>query len=116
MEIIGKYGLKNKREVWRVQLTLARIRKAARHLLTLEEENPRRIFEGEALMKRMFRYGLLLPEENKLDYVLGLTVTKFMERRLQTQIFKGNQAKTIHEARIYIRHRHIRYAVFLTAL
>ena len=36
MQLIGKYGLKNKREVWRVQLTLARIRKAARDLLTLD--------------------------------------------------------------------------------
>ena len=36
MQLIGKYGLKNKREVWRVQLTLARIRKAARELLTLD--------------------------------------------------------------------------------
>jgi len=46
MELLGKYGLKNKREVWRVQLTLARIRKAARDLLTLEDKDPRKIFEG----------------------------------------------------------------------
>ena len=33
--LIGKYGLKNKREVWRTQYLLARIRKAAREILTL---------------------------------------------------------------------------------
>jgi small subunit ribosomal protein S9e len=82
MVIIGKYGLKNKREVWRIQLTLARIRKAARDLLTLDEKDPRRQFEGTALMRRMFRYGLLSENENKLDYVLGLTLHKFMDRRL----------------------------------
>ena len=73
LQIIGKYGLKNKREVWRVQLTLARIRKAARELLTLDPKDPRRLFEGEALIRRMVRFGLLSEQERKLDYVLGLT-------------------------------------------
>lgn len=47
LRIIGEYGLRNKREVWRVKLTLAKIRKAARELLTLEEKDPKRLFEGE---------------------------------------------------------------------
>ncbi len=38
---------------------LARIRKAARELLTLDPKDPRRLFEGSALLRRMFRYGLL---------------------------------------------------------
>ena len=46
LSLIGKYGLKNKREVWRVQLLLSHFRKAARELLTLEERDPRRVFEG----------------------------------------------------------------------
>ena len=82
MELIGKYGLKTKKEVWRLMLSLARIRKAARELLVLEENNPRRIFEGHALMKRMYTYGFLDTSKDKLDYVLGLTVNKFLERRL----------------------------------
>ncbi len=61
---------------------MASLRKAARELLTLEEKDPRRLFEGSALMKRMFKYGLLNENENKLDYVLGLTVHRFMDRRL----------------------------------
>lgn len=47
LKIIGEYGLRNKREVWRVKYTLARIRKAARELLTLEEKDPKRLFEGK---------------------------------------------------------------------
>lgn len=46
MKLVGEYGLKNKREVWRVQLVLAKIRAAARHLLTLEPTDPKRIFQG----------------------------------------------------------------------
>ncbi|KAJ1401634.1 Ribosomal protein S4/S9, N-terminal [Sesbania bispinosa] len=56
-----------------------RIRNNARSLLTLDEKNPRRIFEGEALLRRMFRHGLIDETQNKLDYVLALTVENFLE-------------------------------------
>jgi small subunit ribosomal protein S9e len=108
LKLVGQYGLKNKREVWRVQLTLAKIRKAARELLTLPENDDRRIFEGNALIRRMIRLGLLGENERKLDFVLGLTIPKFMERRLQTKVFKMKLAKSIHHARLLIRQRHIR--------
>ncbi|KAK1429854.1 hypothetical protein QVD17_12126 [Tagetes erecta] len=45
-------------------------------LLTMEEKDPRKIFEGEALMRRLNRYGLLDESQNKLDYVLALTVQR----------------------------------------
>merc|ERR1711881_478445 len=67
-----------------------------------------RIFQGEALLRRMVRLGLLLENERKLDYVLGLTTAKIMERRLQTKVFKLGLAKSIHHARCLIRQRHIR--------
>ena len=108
MKIIGEYGLKNKREVWRVQYALAKIRTAARTLLTLDEKSEARIFQGDALMRRLTRLGLLLESERKLDYVLGLTAAKIMERRLQTKVFKLGLAKSIHHARTLIRQRHIR--------
>jgi hypothetical protein len=40
-------------------MVLSKIRNAARTLLTLEEKDPKRMFEGEALMRRMYKYGLL---------------------------------------------------------
>merc|ERR1712078_945382 len=96
------------REVWRVNYALAKIRQAARFLLTLDEKNETRIFQGEALIRRMVRLGLLLENERKLDYVLGLTTARIMERRLQTKVFKLGLAKSIHHARCLIRQRHIR--------
>ena len=41
-----KKNFSNKREVWRVKLAVARVRKVARTLLTLDEKDPRRLFEG----------------------------------------------------------------------
>lgn len=60
MKLLGEFGLRGKREIWRVQLALSKIRTAARTLLTLDAKDPRRIFEGEALLRRMYRYGLLV--------------------------------------------------------
>jgi small subunit ribosomal protein S9e len=67
------------------------------------------LFEGAALLRRMSRYGLLSNDELKLDYVLGLTVNKILDKRLQTRIYQeGFQAKSIHQARVLIKQRHIK--------
>ncbi|KMZ73608.1 40S ribosomal protein S9-2 [Zostera marina] len=108
LKLVGEYGLRCKRELWRVQYALSRIRNAAKELLKLDDKNEKRIFEGEALLRRMHRYGLLEETQNKLDYVLALTVENFLERRLQTLVFKSGMAKSIHHARVLIRQRHIR--------
>merc|ERR1712205_21340 len=87
LKIVGEFGLRNKRELWRVQFALNKLRNAARVLLTLDEKDPKRIFEGEAIMRRMRNYGLLDETQDKLDYGL---------------------AKSVHHARVLIRQRHIR--------
>merc|ERR1739848_443236 len=53
LKLIGTYGLKNKREIWRVGLVLSKVRAVARQLLTLEERDPQRVFQGQALMRRI---------------------------------------------------------------
>ena len=108
LKIVGEFGLRNKRELWRVQMALSKIRNAARELLTLDMKDPKRIFEGTALMRRMQRYGLLSEDQDKLDFVLALTPTEFLERRLQTLVFKLGLAKSMHHARVLIKQRHIR--------
>lgn len=113
-------------------LTLSKIRRAARYipicfiprslrmltldpsrsqLLTMEEKDPKRLFEGNALIRRLVRVGVLDESRMKLDYVLALKVEDFLERRLQTCVYKLGLAKSIHHARVLIRQRHIRYAL-----
>jgi small subunit ribosomal protein S9e len=53
---------------------LAKIRSAARKLLTLEK-SPRQLFEGNALLRRLVRTG---DDRMKLDYVLGLKFEDFL--------------------------------------
>mmetsp|Transcript_20604 Transcript_20604/g.21268 ORF Transcript_20604/g.21268 Transcript_20604/m.21268 type:complete len:197 (+) Transcript_20604:56-646(+) len=108
LKLCGEYGLRCKREIWRVQLLLSKVRKVARTLLTLDPKDPKRLFETPPLLRRLKRYGLLTDEENSLDDILKLTTQRFMERRLQTKIFKQGLAKSIHHARVLIRQRHIR--------
>jgi ribosomal protein uS4 len=55
----------------------------------------------------MVRLGLLKENERKLDYVLGLTISQFLERRLQTLVAKRKLANSVHHARVLIRQRHV---------
>merc|ERR1712194_361259 len=59
-------------------------------------------------IRRLVRLGLLDETQVKLDFVLGLTVEKFLDRRLQTRVFKHHMAVSFHHARVLIKQRHIR--------
>ncbi|PWN87192.1 ribosomal protein S4 [Acaromyces ingoldii] len=108
LKLAGEYGLRNKREIWRIALTLSKIRRAARELLKLDEKDPKRLFEGNAIIRRLVRIGVLDETRMRLDYVLALKIEDFLERRLQTQVYKSGLAKSVHHARVLIRQRHIR--------
>jgi len=60
------------------------------------------------MLRRLHRIGVLDDNKNKLDYVLSLKIQDFLERRLQTLVFKKGMATSIHHARVLIRQRHIR--------
>jgi len=107
LKLCGQYGLRCKREIWRVNLVLSKMRRTARQLLTLPATHQRRQIEGAALLRRCHDYGFLEAAKDKLDYVLSLSVPDILERRLQTVVFKIGMAKSVHHARCLILQRHI---------
>jgi small subunit ribosomal protein S4 len=104
LRLLGLYGLRNKRELWRARFVLSRFRRIARTLLTKKGEKRAKL-ERE-LLGKLYRLGLI-EESATVDDVLSLTVEDLLERRLQTMVFRKGLAKSIHQARHFIAHGHI---------
>lgn len=103
-EILYKYGLKNKKEIWKAETFLRRIRGEARRLLARTGEESEE--EKEKFLKRLARLGIL-PENSTLDDVLALNIENILARRLQTLVYLHGLAKTPKHARQLIVHGHI---------
>jgi small subunit ribosomal protein S4 len=105
--IIRKYGLKNKRELWKIQTILRNLRRQARKLQArLRTSDEQAIMERDALLERLMRQGLLSNKDDLTD-VLSLEVEALLARRLQTQIYLKGMARTVKQARQLIVHGHI---------
>jgi len=109
-ELIHKYGLKNKREVWKAKSMLTSFRQTARtllaHLRTGDEQAMR---EKDMLLARLSTLGIL-PDDAQLDDVLALDVEAILGRRLQTVAYMKGLAFTPQQARQFIVHGHIAVA------
>ncbi len=103
--LIGRYGLKNKQELWRAQSELRAYRREARQLLG-RAEGEGAANEAEEFLARLKRYGIL-SENDSLDDVLSLDVTDVLERRLQTVVYRKGYANTAEQARQFVNHGHI---------
>ena len=106
-QIIHKYGLKNKRELWKTQTMLRDIRQQARELQARQRtQDEQALKEVELLIERLRRLGLLSGKAD-LNDVLALEVEAVLSRRLQTQIYMKGLARTVKQARQLIVHGHI---------
>lgn len=103
--LVGEYGLRNKRELWRAASFLRGIRASARSYLSLT--GGERIKREAELISSLHRLGLV-NKDAKLDDVLSLTVSNILERRLQTIVHRKGLSKTIHGARQAIAHGKVR--------
>lgn len=102
--VLGTFGLKNKRELWKAHTELSRIRNQARSILALTQDV--RIKKEPTLMKSLTRIGLV-KENSTLDDVLNLKVTDLLSRRLQTVIQKKASIKSPYFARQAVVHGHV---------
>jgi small subunit ribosomal protein S4 len=106
-QIIHKYGLKNKRELWKTETMLREIRQQARELQARQRSDDEQAMkEVEQLMDRLKRLGLLHGKAD-LNDVLGLEIEAVLSRRLQTQTYMKGLARTVKQARQLIVHGHI---------
>jgi small subunit ribosomal protein S4 len=104
LKLVGQYGLRNKRELWRHETTLSRFREIARSLLSIPKEEREK--QEKQLLNRLNRIGML-PDTAVLDDILDLSIEDILERRLQTIVFRKGLAKSIQQARQLIAHGHI---------
>lgn len=102
--IIKEYGLKNKKEFWKMASKLRNFAKQAKNLIA--EKGGQAEKEKEQLLSKLARFGLL-PAESDITDVLGITINDILNRRLQTLVYKKNMATTMDQARQFITHRHI---------
>ena len=101
---MNSYGLKNKRELWKMSSTLRSFTRQAKALAARKDTQADR--EKQQLFTRLQKYGLLKAQAT-LDDVLGLTLGDILERRLQTLVYKKSMARTIDQARQVIVHEHV---------
>lgn len=106
-ELIRKYGLKNKREIWKAETRLRKYRGQARELLArLGGGDAQSKKESDQLLMYLNRLNIL-PSNSTLDDVLTLETESILSRRLQTLIYLKGLASTPDQARQLISHGHI---------
>lgn len=96
--IVKRFGLKNKREIWKAQAKVDSMRKRAKNLISADEE------KKQAFFKRLQKIGLNV---NSIADVLSLTKEDYLGRRLQTIVAEKGLAPTAKAARQLITHKKV---------
>ena len=104
LKTLGTFGLKTKRELWKTQTELSRIRFQARSILALRQEM--RKIKEPILIQSLSKIGLV-DKNSTLDDVLNLQVNDLLSRRLQTIAQRKLYFKTPYQVRQAIIHGHI---------
>jgi small subunit ribosomal protein S4 len=104
VKLIHEYGLKNKKEIWKLASKARDFARQAKKLIA--DTTAQGELEKKQLLTRLASLNILTANSD-LDDVLGLTTKNLMDRRLQTIVVKKGLAKSMKEARQLIVHGHI---------
>ncbi len=96
--IVLKYGLKNKKEIWKASAKVSNLRNRAKTLIPKSPE------EKEIFFAKLNKMGFQI---SNIADVLALKTENWLERRLQTIVFKKGFAKTPLQARQLIAHKSV---------
>ena len=97
-KIVAKYGLKNKKEIWKAKAKLGTIRNKAKKIINEDLE------QQERFLERLRKEGFNV---KKTVDVLALTEEDILRRRLQTILVSKKLATTAKGARQMIIHKHV---------
>ena len=97
-EIVKKYGLKNKKEIWKAKSFVSKLRKRAKDLIGAQKEKQQTFFE------KLNRMGISVSE---ISDVLGLTEENLLNRRLQSVLVKKKLARSPNQARQLIVNKNV---------
>ena len=106
-ELLRKYGLKNKKELWKMESLLRTFRQRARDLqakVRIGDEQAEK--ERDELIKRLDNLALV-SEDASLDDVLMLDLESLLNRRLQTVAYLKGLSNSSKQARQFIVHGHV---------
>ena len=93
-----KYGLKNKKEIWRAEAAVTKIRRQAKELIRAGED------EKNAFFIRLQKQGFKV---KTIADVLALTKEDYLKRRLQTILVEKKMTTTSKSARQMIVHKRV---------
>ncbi len=99
-ELMKKYGLKNKREIWKVESFIKKQREIAKKLIIASEEQQKKF------IAKLAEYGFLSYNAT-LDDALALDKRKVIERMLPVVVYKIGLANTVNQARQFVVHGHV---------
>ena len=103
-EILKKYGLRRKYEIWKMDSILKKFLNRAKTIIA--ERTLQSDLEKNQLLNRLHSLGLL-KKDARLEDVLNLTLKDILERRLQTLVHKKQLARTVLQARQFITHENV---------
>jgi len=93
-----RYGLKNKKEIWKAEAAIGKIRNLAKQLITKSEE------EKKAFAERLQKKGFNV---NSIAEALALKKEDWLKRRLQTIVVDKKLATTPKQSRQFVSHKHV---------
>ena len=98
-KIMRTYGLRRKKEVWKAKSILRNFRQRARNLQSVDDDSGK-----EILINRLNKIGIGV---DSIDSILDVGIERFLDRRLQTIVFKKGMSNSVKHSRQVITHGHV---------
>jgi small subunit ribosomal protein S4 len=97
-KLVKEFGLKNKKEIWKAEAKIKKMREKAKKLISSEPEEQKKLFD------RLNKLGL---EVKSVGDVLALEVQDYLQRRLQSVLVNKKIVSTPKTARQLIVHKKV---------